>query len=83
MLLSDAPRELLSRYPVVVAPTALLSGRAEAADKLTAYVEHGGTLVVSAATLASFGGRGLLGVNIAEQLSATACDSLKSRYFAG
>jgi hypothetical protein len=68
VLLSDATLQLLSRYPVVVATTSVLSAKAETADKLSQYVEGGGVLVVTANTLASLPG-GLLGVVVAEQMS--------------
>ncbi|MDQ1255413.1 MAG: hypothetical protein QG656_2, partial [Candidatus Hydrogenedentes bacterium] len=62
-LLSDAPGWLLDRYPVVV-----LAGEvnvdAELRDKLTAYTERGGCLVVTGANLAKFP-EGLGGVRLA------------------
>lgn len=59
-LLSDAPQWLLARYPVVVAAGELGASR-ELQDKLSAYVERGGHLVVTAGNLAKFKG-GLCGV---------------------
>ena len=67
VLLSDATLQLLARYPVVVATTSIVSAKAEVTDKLSAYVKHGGILVVTASTLASFSG-GLLGISVAERL---------------
>jgi hypothetical protein len=56
-LLSDAPLWLLDRYPVVVA-AGELSGGQEIRDKLLAYVDHGGHLVITEGNLAKLpGGR--------------------------
>jgi len=52
-LLSDAPPWLLARYPVLVA-AGWLAGGLELRDKLAAYVEAGGHLLVTAANLAKF-----------------------------
>ncbi|WP_165235817.1 TIM barrel protein [Aquisphaera insulae] len=49
-LLSDAPGWLLRRYPVVILAGALQGGR-EVSDRLTAYVEQGGHLVLTAGNL--------------------------------
>ncbi len=59
-LLSDAPEWVLARYPLVVV-TSELSGGAELHDKLAAYVNAGGTLVITAGNLAKFP-TGLCGV---------------------
>lgn len=67
VLLSDATLQLLARYPVVVATTSIVSAKAEVTDKLSAYVKHGGILVVTASVLASLPG-GLLGLSVVERL---------------
>ncbi len=54
-LLSDAPGWLLARYPVVVA-AGELSGGHEIREKLQAYVESGGHLVITAGNLAKLPG---------------------------
>jgi len=53
-LLSDAPGWLLRRYSLVLAANDLC-GRAETRDKLLAYVEQGGRLVLTAENLRQFG----------------------------
>ena len=77
VLLSDATLQLISRYPIVVAITSILSAKAEVADKLAEYVKGGGVLVVTASTLASLPG-GLLGLAVSEPLrgGVAACDHL-------
>jgi hypothetical protein len=50
-LMSDAPAWLLDRYPVLVV-AGRLSGGQEIRDKLQAYVEHGGHLVLPESNLA-------------------------------
>ena len=77
VLLSDATLQLLSRYPVVVAPTAILSGKAELSDKLSRYVQGGGICVVTASVLASLPS-GLLGVSVAERLRGNVVDCAQS-----
>jgi pimeloyl-ACP methyl ester carboxylesterase len=62
-LLSDAPGWLLARYPLLVV-AGELSGGAEMRDTLEAYAEGGGTLVLTAGSLAKLGG-GLAGVRVA------------------
>jgi hypothetical protein len=52
-LLSDAPGWLLARYPLLVV-AGELSGGAEIRDKLAAYVEGGGRLVITAGNLAKW-----------------------------
>lgn len=52
-LLSDAPAWLLARYPVLII-AGELSGGAELRDKLQAYVENGGHLVITAGNLAKW-----------------------------
>ncbi len=54
-LLSDAPLWLLARYPVVVVAGGLSGGR-ELRDKLQAYVEGGGHLVLTVGNLATLPG---------------------------
>jgi len=54
-LLSDAPAWLLARYPVVVVAGELSGGR-EIRDKLCAYVENGGHLVITQGNLAKLPG---------------------------
>jgi Xylose isomerase-like TIM barrel len=58
-LLSDAPLWLLERYAVVVVAGELGGGR-EIRDKLEAYAEHGGHVVITAGNLAKLPG-GLAG----------------------
>ncbi len=58
-LLSDAPLWVLERYPAVIVAGALRGGR-EIRDKLQAYAERGGHVVVTAANLARLPG-GLAG----------------------
>jgi hypothetical protein len=55
ILLSDAPGYILQRYPVVIVGSRLRSARKETAAKLTAYVESGGTLVLTADASESLG----------------------------
>jgi hypothetical protein len=50
VLLSDVPGWLLARYPVLVVAGELMGG-AEIRDKLEAYVESGGRLVITAGNL--------------------------------
>ena len=59
-LLSDAPAWLLARYPLLVV-AGELSGGAEIRDKLEAYVEQGGRLILTAGNLAKLPG-GLAGI---------------------
>ncbi len=54
-LLSDAPGWLLSRHTVVVVTSELTGGR-EIRDKLQAYVEGGGHLIITAGNLARLPG---------------------------
>jgi hypothetical protein len=61
-LLSDAPGWLLARYPVLIV-TGELSGGAEIRDKLQAYAEGGGHLVITAGNLAKWPD-GLAGVRM-------------------
>jgi hypothetical protein len=61
-LLSDAPGWLLSRYPLVVV-AGELSGGAEARDKLQAYAESGGRLIITAGNLAKLPG-GIGGITV-------------------
>jgi len=70
-LLSDSPPWLLGRYPVVVVAGALTGGR-EMHDKLQAYVEGGGHLVITADNLAKLPG-GLAGLATTPAISAMAC----------
>jgi len=52
-LLSDSPGWLLRRYPVLILGGEL-SGGEELRDKLSAYVENGGYLVITAGNLSKF-----------------------------
>ena len=61
-VLSDAPGWLLARYPVLVV-AGELQGGAEIRDKLQAYVEGGGRLVITAGSLAKLPG-GLAGIQL-------------------
>jgi len=61
-LLSDAPGWLLARYPLLVVASEL-SGGIEIRDKLSAYVEGGGRLVITAGNLAKLPG-GIGGVSV-------------------
>ncbi len=68
-LLSDAPGWLLSRYAVVVVTSELRGGR-EIRDKLQAYVEGGGHLLITAGNLARMPG-GIAGQTGAPATGAT------------
>ncbi len=70
-LLSDTPQWLLERYPVVVVAGELAGGR-ELRDKLQAYVEGGGHLVITAGNLASLPG-GLAGLAPTPAIATRAC----------
>jgi hypothetical protein len=70
-LLSDAPDWLLSRYAVVVVTSELTGGR-EIRDKLQAYVEGGGHLVITAGNLARLPG-GIAGQTGAAAIGVTQC----------
>jgi hypothetical protein len=59
-LLTDAPSWVLQRYPLILV-TSELSGGAELRDKLAAYVNGGGILVITAGNVAKFPA-GLCGV---------------------
>jgi len=59
-LLSDAPAWLLARYPLLVI-AGELGGGAEIRDKLEAYVEQGGRVILTAGNLAKLPG-GLAGI---------------------
>ena len=62
ILLSDAPAFVLARYPVLVVASRLRSTKRELRDKLAAYVESGGMLVLTAEASESLGP--LLGVGV-------------------
>jgi hypothetical protein len=70
-LLSDAPGWLLSRYAVVVV-TSGLTGDREIRDKLQAYVEGGGHLIITAGNLARLPG-GIAGQTGASATGVTRC----------
>jgi hypothetical protein len=70
-LLTDAPGWLLSRYTVVVVAGALAGGR-EIRDKLQAYVEEGGHLVITTGNLARLPG-GIAGQTGTSALGVTPC----------
>lgn len=61
-LLSDAEGWLLDRYPVLVVAGGLAGG-SEVRDKLTAYLESGGRLIITAGNLKNLPG-GLAGVTV-------------------
>jgi len=61
-VLSDAPGWLLERYPVLVV-AGKLRGGAEIRDKLLAYAQGGGRLVITAGSLAQLPG-GLAGIEV-------------------
>ena len=63
ILLSDAPGYILQRYPVVIVASRLRSTRTETASKLVAYVENGGTLVLTADASEALG-RSLFGAAV-------------------
>ncbi len=63
VLLSDAPGWLLDRYPLLIIAGELAGGR-ELRDKLTAYAERGGCLVITGGSLAKLDG-GLAGIQTA------------------
>ena len=52
-MLSDCAADILSRYPVLLLATPIISAKAEVKEKLEAYVKAGGHLVVNADALAS------------------------------
>jgi len=79
-LLSDAPGWLLARYPVVVVAGRLAGGR-ELRDKLQAYMEHGGRLVVTSGNLARLPG-GLGGRTTAASDLSIDCGKGKLTLFA-
>jgi len=62
-ILSDAEGWLLNRYPVLIV-AGELSGGLEIRDKLQAYVESGGRLIITAGSLAKLPG-GLAGIKVA------------------
>ncbi len=62
-LLSDAPGWVLAQYPLLIIADELHGG-AELRDKLAAYVEQGGHLVITAGSLANLPG-GLGGIRVA------------------
>jgi hypothetical protein len=70
-LLSDAPGWLLSRYAVVLVTSELAGGR-EIRDKLQAYVEGGGHLVITTGNLARLPG-GIAGRTGASASGVTNC----------
>jgi len=70
-LLSDAPGWLLSRYAVVLATSELAGGR-EIRDKLQAYVEGGGHLVITTGNLTRLPG-GIAGQTGASAIGVTRC----------
>jgi hypothetical protein len=61
-LLSDVPGWLLARYPLLVVAGKLLGG-AEIRDKMAAYVQGGGHLVITAGNVAKMPG-GLAGIRV-------------------
>lgn len=61
-LLSDAPGWVLAQYPILIVADELQGG-AELRDKLNAYVEQGGHLVITAGSLTGFP-EGLGGINV-------------------
>ncbi len=70
-LLSDSPLWLLERYPVIVTTGELTGGR-EIRDKLQAYVEGGGHLVITEGNLKTLPG-GLAGLTTTAAISTTTC----------
>ena len=79
-LLSDAPLWALERYPVVIVAGELGGGR-EVRDKLQAYAERGGHVVITAGNLAKLPG-GLAGVTNASGNSTVACGRGRVTVFA-
>lgn len=65
-ILSDAEGWLLARYPMLVV-AGEVGGGAEIRDKLEAYVERGGHLLITAGNLAKFAG-GVAGMRVAGPL---------------
>lgn len=61
-ILSDAPAWLLDQYPLLIIG-GKLSGGMEIRDKLSAYVEKGGHLIITAGSLAKLPG-GLAGIKV-------------------
>jgi len=70
-LLSDAPGWLLARYAVVLVTSELTGGR-ETRDKLQAYIEGGGHLIITAGNLARLPG-GIAGQTGASATGMTQC----------
>jgi len=79
-LLSDAPLWLLERYPVVIAAGEFGGGR-ELRDKLQAYAERGGHVVITAGNLAKLPG-GLAGRTTVTSNATTACGRGQVTFFA-
>ena len=77
-LLSDAPSWLLDRYPVLVV-AGELHGGAELGEKLTAYVERGGHLLITAGNLAKWPS-GLGGVRVKPDRVAHQCKQVELQY---
>ena len=78
-LLSDAPLWVLERYPVVIVAGELQGGR-EVRDKLQAYAERGGHVVITAGNLAKLPG-GLAGRTEASN-ATVACGRGRVTFFA-
>jgi hypothetical protein len=79
-LLSDAPLWALDRYAVVVVAGELGGGR-EVRDKLQAYVERGGHVVITAGNLEKLPG-GIAGVTNASENATVACGRGRVTVFA-
>jgi hypothetical protein len=79
-LLSDAPLWALDRYAVVIVAGELGGGR-EVRDKLQAYAEHGGHVVITAGNLAKLPG-GLAGCTNVSGNSTIACGRGRVTVFA-
>ena len=74
ILLTDAPGWLLAQYAVVVLGSPLRVLRAELAEKLQAYVEGGGTLVLTGSALAS--GVPILGLELDANNRTGGCSTI-------
>jgi hypothetical protein len=79
-LLSDAPRWALDRYAVVIVAGELSGGR-EVRDKLQAYAEGGGRVVLTAGNLAKLPG-GLAGCTNVTADTTIACGRGRVTFFA-
>eukprot|EP00040_Diaphanoeca_grandis_P044167 m.270164 g.270164 ORF g.270164 m.270164 type:complete len:1053 (-) comp88335_c0_seq1:367-3525(-) len=69
VLLSDCALDIMSRYPVMVVVTPIVSSQAETIAKFESYVESGGLLIVTAEVLRSLS---IFGVSVNKQSECVA-----------